>query len=85
MGLSHVQLKIIDFAVAIGTQDPHALAAFMSGRYDGGGPDDVLDARQIVKVRQPSEEDLRNISSLADRLGIGEECRALSAEHSQDQ
>jgi hypothetical protein len=141
----------IDFAVAIGTKDPRALATFMGGRYDGGGPDDplrgvirasvtvpsgsvplqliflssafsdvifqrvetlslmnqsmpvvtwdmlvllkayaggpqdVLDARQILKVRQPPEEELRRISGLADRLGIREEWTALSADHAKDQ
>jgi hypothetical protein len=141
----------IDFAVAIGTEDPHALATFIGGRYDSGGPDDplrgvvratvtvgsssvplqlvflpstfsdaifqrvetlsimnhrvpvvtwdmlvmlklyaggpqdMLDARQVLRVRQPHEEELRRISSLADRLGIREEWTALSAEHAKEQ
>lgn len=140
----------IDFAVAIGTNDPQALATFMGGRYEGGGPDDplrgvicatvevastsvplqlvflpsmftdaifqkleilsilnhrvpvvsweglvllkvyaggpqdVLDVRQILKVRQPSVTELARISDLAERLGILEEWTALSPEHSKD-
>jgi hypothetical protein len=50
-----------------------------------GGPQDVFDARQILKVRQPSENELRAVSDLADRLGIRAEWTALSAEHAKDQ
>ncbi|MDF2459975.1 MAG: hypothetical protein K0S79_2391 [Nitrospira sp.] len=32
----------INFAIAIGANDLHALATFMGGRYDGGDPDDPL-------------------------------------------
>jgi hypothetical protein len=32
----------IDFAVAIGTKDPGALATFMGGHYESGGSDDPL-------------------------------------------
>ena len=32
----------VDFAVAIGNTDPQALAAFLGGRYETGGPDDPL-------------------------------------------
>lgn len=141
----------IDFAVAIGTNDPQALASFMGGRYHGGepddplrgvihatitvgstsiplqlvflpstftdaifqqiealsimnqsvpvvnwetlvllriyagGPQDVLDARQILKLRQPSANDLHRVSELADRLGIRDEWIALSVAHAKDQ
>lgn len=140
----------IDFAVAIGTNDPQALATFMGGHYEGGGPDDplkgviratvtvasaavplqlvflpsrftgaifqdvktlsilnhripvvnwealvllkvyaggpqdLLDARQILKVRQPSATELTRISNLAERLGIQEEWTELSTEYFKD-
>jgi hypothetical protein len=141
----------IDFAVAIGTNDPQTLASFMGGRYHGGGPDDplkgviratvtvasasiplqlvflpstftdaifqqikalsimnqsvpvvnwdmlvllkiyaggpqdVLDARQILKLRQTSANDLSRVSDLADRLGIGDEWMAFLLAHAKDQ
>jgi hypothetical protein len=134
----------IDFAIAIGTKEPDALAAFMEGRYDAGGPDDplkgviratvtvgatsvplqlvflpatftdatfeqiemlsimnhrvpvvnwatlvllklyagepqdILDAKQILIVRQPAGDELTRLSALADRLGLREEWIALS-------
>jgi hypothetical protein len=140
----------IDFAIAIGANDPQALATFLGGRYDGGdpddplmgviratvtvaaaavplqlvflpskftgaifqevktlsilnhrvpvvtweslvllkiyagGPQDLLDVRQILKVRQPSETELARISNLAERLGIQEEWTELSTEYFKD-
>ena len=134
----------IDFAIAIGTKEPQALAAFLEGRYDAGGPDDplkgviratvtvgatavplqlvflpaiftdaifeqiemlsimnhrvpvvnwatlvllklyaggpqdILDAKQILTVRQPAGDELTRLSALADRLGLREEWIALS-------
>jgi hypothetical protein len=44
----------IDFAVAIGTKDPRALATFMGGRYDAGGPDDPLRGVIRASVTVPS-------------------------------
>lgn len=44
-----------------------------------GGPQDVLDARQILKVRQPSSVEMDKISLLATELGLIEEWNALSA------
>ena len=141
----------IDFAVATGTKEPHALAAFMDGHYDSGdpddplrgvirgtvtvgsasvplqlvflhpafteavfrhvetlsvsgctvpvvtwsmlvllklyagGPQDLLDARQILNVKQPSMAELQEIAKLAGTLGILEEWSALSAEYSKRQ
>lgn len=141
----------IDFVVAIGTADPHALATFVKEQYESGGPDDplkgvirttvpvrsasvplqlvflsstftgaifqqvetlsvmnrrvpvvrweilvllklyaggpqdMLDVRQILNVRQPTENELRKISSLAAKLGLRDEWMALSAEHSKEQ
>jgi hypothetical protein len=140
----------IDFAVAVGTQDPKALATFMGGRYDAGGvddplkgvirasvtidagsiplqlimlpaaftdaifqhvemlsilnhqvpvvtwemlvllkvyaggPQDVLDVRQILKVRLPSENELSKVAVLAEQLGIRKEWMAVSADPSRE-
>lgn len=49
-----------------------------------GGPQDLLDARQILKVRQPSETELARIFNLAERLGIQEEWTELSTEYFKD-
>jgi hypothetical protein len=49
-----------------------------------GGPQDLLDARQILKVRQPSETELARISNLAERLRIQEEWTELSTEYFKD-
>lgn len=136
----------IDFAVAIGSNDPSNLAAFMSGQYESGGvddplkgviratitvasesvpvqlvflptaftdaifqrvellpimnrsvsvvkwdmlvmlklyaggPQDMLDARQILKVRQPSLAELQTVGKLAGTLGLLEEWTILSAD-----
>lgn len=141
----------IDFAVAIGSKDPHALAASIGGRYDSGGvddplkgviratvtvasgsvpvqlvflpdaftnavfqrvetlsisnhrvpvvkwdillllklyaggPQDMLDARQILKIRQPSTVDLQAVGIFAGRLGVLEGWTALSADYFKNQ
>jgi hypothetical protein len=43
-----------------------------------GGPQDILDAKQILTVRQPAGDELTRLSALADRLGLREEWIALS-------
>jgi hypothetical protein len=50
-----------------------------------GEPQDVLDARQILKLRQTSANDLSRVSDLADRLGIGDEWMAFLLAHAKDQ
>lgn len=126
----------IDFAVAIGTADPHVLAAFLEGHFESGdaedplrgvlhtvieigstpvslqliffpsalteitfrhvkslsvleqmvpvvswqtlillklyagGPQDTLDAQQILQVRHPKAEELEEIGEMAESLGI---------------
>lgn len=45
-----------------------------------GGPQDILDARQILKVRQPSMAELQTIGDLSGTLGILEEWTALSTD-----
>ena len=50
-----------------------------------GGPQDLLDARQILNVKQPSMAELQEIAKLAGTLGILEEWSALSAEYSKRQ
>jgi hypothetical protein len=42
-----------------------------------GGPVDLQDAKNIVAVRSPSPEERRGLIAQADRLGIGQEVRAL--------
>ena len=44
-----------------------------------GGPQHMLDARQILKVRQPSSVEADKISLLATQLGVIEEWNVLSA------
>ncbi len=140
----------IDFAVAMGSSDPEALATFLGGRYEAGGPDDplrgvvhasieveseaialqliflsspltevtfrhihilavmdravpvvswqvlvllklyaggpqdLLDAQQILKVRHPQPDDLRQIAETAESMGILEEWTALLSRHPQE-
>lgn len=50
-----------------------------------GGPQDLLDARQILHVRRPSPDELRQIAAMAGTLGLSEEWTALSAEYSTSQ
>lgn len=42
-----------------------------------GGPADLLDARDIVTIRQPSPAERRNLVAQAGALGLAEECQAL--------
>lgn len=44
-----------------------------------GGPQDILDARQILKVRQPSRAELQAVGTLATTLGVHEAWATLSA------
>ncbi|MGD9852884.1 MAG: hypothetical protein AB7T38_16660 [Nitrospirales bacterium] len=133
----------IDFAIAIGSANPHALAAFLEGRFEPGepddplngvlhasiqvgsasvslqailfpsflteitfrhvdtlsimdqlvpvvtwqmlillklyvgGPQDRLDAQQILQVRNPKPDDLQEIGSMAKSLGVLEDWTAL--------
>ncbi|MER3423452.1 MAG: hypothetical protein C4293_09700 [Nitrospiraceae bacterium] len=137
----------IDFAVAIGSADPQALATFIGGRYEAGGlddplrgvvhvsievgseavslqliflssaledvafrrvatisvmervipvvswqglvllklyaggPQDKLDAHQILRVRHPTPDDLQQIAEMAESLGILKEWTALLSVH----
>jgi hypothetical protein len=139
----------IDFAVAIGSTTPQALAAFLGGRYEAGeaddpltgvlhasfeggnepvplqliflppiftkvtfqqvewlpvmdrtvpvvswqtlvllkiyagGPQDVLDARQILTMRHPQPDDLHQITEMAKSLGILEEWTTFLRCHPQ--
>ena len=45
-----------------------------------GGPQDMLDARQILKVRQPSMAELQTVGNLAGTLGLLDEWTILSAD-----
>ena len=133
----------IDFAVAIGSANPHELATFLGGRFEegerddplrgvvhaslqvgsvpvslqliffpsslteitfrhvetlsvmgrivpvvswqmlvllklyAGGPQDTIDARQILQIRHPQSDDLQVISKLAESLGILEDWTVL--------
>lgn len=139
----------IDFVVAVGSSDPKALATFLGGRYEAGGPDDplrgvihasieveseavalqliifsspltevifrhiqtltiinravpvvswqilvllklyaggpqdLLDVQQILKVRRPQPDDLLQIAETAESLGILEEWTAFFSRHIQ--
>lgn len=134
----------LDFAVAIGSADPKAAAAFLGGQYDAGdqddplqgvihlsigpdhapvplqlvvfpptladmifrhveslpvmerivpvvcwqvlillklyagGPQDRLDAQQVLKARQPRQHDLQQMMDMAESAGVSEEWIALS-------
>jgi hypothetical protein len=50
-----------------------------------GGPQDMLDARQILKIRQPSTVEIQAVGNLAGRLGVLEEWTALSANYFKNQ
>jgi hypothetical protein len=50
-----------------------------------GGPQDMLDARQILKIRQPSTVEIQAVGNLAGRLGVLEEWTALSAHYFKNQ
>lgn len=43
-----------------------------------GGPQDFLDARQILAVCQPSQADMQEVSALADRTGLSTAWQALT-------
>lgn len=43
-----------------------------------GGPQDLLDARQVLAVCQPGQVDMQTISLLADQLGLSAEWQALT-------
>ncbi len=139
----------IDFAVAIGSADPQALATFLDGRYEAGdtddplrgvvhtsiqvglgsvsvqlifftaaltdmtfrhvetlsvldravpvvawqvlvllklyagGPQDKLDARQILSVKDPQAVDLEKITKMAESLGILQDWTILLSRHQQ--
>jgi len=140
----------IDFAIAIGAADPHALAIFLGGRFEAGdaddplrgvvhtsiqagstpvslqliffpsaltevafrhveslsileqvvpvvswqslvllklyagGPRDKLDAHQILQVRRPESDDLKQISQMAAALGIMEDWNILLSLHQKE-
>jgi hypothetical protein len=42
-----------------------------------GGPQDTLDAQQILQVRHPQANDLKQIGEMAESLGILEDWLAL--------
>lgn len=42
-----------------------------------GGPQDLLDARQILAVRQPTEAERRALEALAGQEGLSEEWQAM--------
>ena len=42
-----------------------------------GGPQDMVDTRQILKLRQPRADDLRQIAEMAESLGLLKEWTAL--------
>ena len=134
----------IDFAIAVGSADPLALATFLNARYQGGepgdplhgvlqvtiktgqgsvslqliilpaaltelvfshvvslsvlnctvpvvswqmlvilklyagGPQDMIDVQQILKVRRPNAEEVQAISSMAETAGVLDEWKELS-------
>lgn len=49
-----------------------------------GGPQDTLDAQQILQVRRPQAEDLEPIGEMADSLGILENWIALLNHHQRE-
>ena len=49
-----------------------------------GGPQDQLDARQILQVRHPQPDDLQQITEIAESLGILQEWTALLSLHVRD-
>lgn len=42
-----------------------------------GGPQDLSDARAILAVRQPKPEEIREMSNLAEKVGLSREVRTL--------
>ena len=46
-----------------------------------GGPQDRLDAQQILKARQPQQHDLQQMRGMAESAGVLEEWIALSNAH----
>lgn len=46
-----------------------------------GGPQDRLDAQQILKARQPQQHDLQQMRGMAESAGVLEEWLALSNAH----
>ena len=48
-----------------------------------GGPQDLLDVQQILKVRRPQPDDLLQIAETAESLGILEEWTAFFSKYIQ--
>jgi hypothetical protein len=42
-----------------------------------GGPQDLLDAQQILAVRQPSPDERHAVAALADKVGLAAAWQAL--------
>lgn len=49
-----------------------------------GGPQDMLDAQQILQVRRPQPEDLKQIGEMAESLGILTDWAALLSLHQKE-
>jgi hypothetical protein len=45
-----------------------------------GGPQDLLDAREVLRARAPSEADVNALKALATRFGLGEALAGLLQE-----
>jgi hypothetical protein len=68
-----VSLPIFDTAVPVVSWQSLILMKLYAG-----GPQDLLDARQVLTVRRPTQQELDGLSALAESLGVFEAWRTLA-------
>ncbi len=71
--LSHIQpATVLDSSVPVVSWQALVLLKLYAG-----GPQDLTDAKAILAVRQPTAEDIREMTSFAAKVGVSQELRDL--------